>query len=472
MLVTIIVVFILGYIAIALEHPLKINKAATALVLGVAMWTLYIWGAEYFLTGPGAAGYNHFLSIHNFSSTLSENAKYVEYIVEDQLMKHLGELSSTIFFLLAAMTIVEIIDKYGGFRFITDRIATQKRVSLLWLLSLVTFVLSAILDNLTTAIVMVALIRKLVGEKQDRWFFAGMVIIAANAGGAWSPIGDVTTIMLWINGNLTAGNVMAKLIVPSLVSMLVPLIILSFRMKGNVVPPASSAHRSSDGVEIVCSEPERKFLFFYALFSLMMVPVFKTVTHLPPFLGMLFGLGMVWLFTEVIYRKYNLKDTHRLRVTHIMRDIDISTILFFLGILLAVSALQSSGILLIVSNYLDHSVHDIYLINLMIGVLSAIVDNVPLVAGAIGMHEALTPDMLAGVADSSYLSSYMVDGKFWELLAYCAGTGGSILIIGSAAGVAVMGLEKIDFVWYFRNISLYALIGYISGFLVYLLMFR
>lgn len=471
MLALIVVVFVLGYLAIALEHPLKINKAATALILGVAMWTLYIWGADFFLSGFGAEGFNRFLSTHSLSPGLSLHEKYLEYIVGNQLVKHLGELSGTIFFLLAAMTIVEIIDRYGGFRFITDRIATKKRVSLLWLLSIITFILSAILDNLTTSIVMVALIRKLIGDKYDRWLFAGMVIIAANAGGAWSPIGDVTTIMLWVNGNLTTQNVILKLIVPSLVSMLVPLSILSLRMKGYVTPPVLSVSKTDGAEKPVCSEPERKFLFFYALFSLMMVPVFKTVTHLPPFLGMLFGLGMVWLFTEIIYRKYNLKESYKLRVTRIMRDVDISTILFFLGILLAVAALQSSGILNIVSLFLDEGIHNIYIINLLIGGLSAIVDNVPLVAGAMGMHEALTPDALAGFSDKAYMSTFLVDGQFWELLAYCAGTGGSMLIIGSAAGVAVMGLEKIDFVWYLKNISIYALIGYLAGFGTYWLMF-
>lgn len=470
MLTIIVVIFVLGYLAIALEHPLKVNKAATALILGVAVWTLYIWGADVLLAGPGADGFNRYLQTHTINPGLTLHEKYIDYIVHGELVKHLGELSGTIFFLLAAMTIVEIIDKYGGFKFITDRIATQKRVRLLWLLCIVTFFLSAILDNLTTAIVMVALLRKLIGDKKDRWFFAGMVIIAANAGGAWSPIGDITTIMLWVNGNLTTQNVIVKLIVPSLVSMIVPLTILTFKMKGNVTPPLL-AHKGEPEVGPVCSEPERKFLFFYALFSLMMVPVFKTVTHLPPFLGMLFGLGMVWLFTEVIYRKYNLKESYKLRVTKIMKEVDMSTILFFLGILLAVAGLQSSGILNIVSQYLDEHVHNIYIINLLIGGLSAIVDNVPLVAGAMGMHEALTPDMLKGMADQAYMSSYLVDGQFWELLAYCAGTGGSMLIIGSAAGVAVMGLEKIDFMWYLKNITIYALIGYLAGFLCYWLMF-
>lgn len=470
MLTFIVVVFVLGYLAIALEHPLKINKAATALILGVSVWTLYILGADILLAGPGAEGFNKYLETHPLSANMSLSEKYIDYIIHGELIRHVGELSGTIFFLLAAMTVVEIIDKHGGFRFITEKISTQKRVKLLWMLSAVTFFLSAILDNLTTAIVMVALIRKLMGDKYDRWFFAGMVIIAANAGGAWSPIGDVTTIMLWVNGNLTTQNVILKLFVPSLVSMLTPLLILSFRMKGNVAPPVLAIHKNEDELH-VCTEPERKFLFFFALFALIMVPVFKTVTHLPPFLGMLFGLGMIWLFTEVIYRKYNLKESYKLRVTKIMKDVDMSTILFFLGILLAVSGLQSSGILNIVSHFLDEKVHNIYIINLMIGGLSAIVDNVPLVAGAMGMHDALSPDALQGFSDQGYMSLFLVDGKFWELLAYCAGTGGSILIIGSAAGVAVMGLEKIDFMWYLKNISFYALVGYLAGFITYWLMF-
>lgn len=467
------VVFVLGYIAIALEHPLKINKAATALILGALMWTLYMWGADSILAGPGADGFNDYQATH--SNSKLENApvteKYISYISSFQLIEVLGELSSTIFFLLAAMTIVEIIDKYGGFRLITERIKTQKRVKLLWFLSLLTFVLSAVLDNLTTAIVMVALLRKLIGDKMDRWFFAGMVIIAANAGGAWSPIGDVTTIMLWVKGNITTMNVILKLFIPSLVSLLVPLAILSFRMKGDVIPPASSSAKAESSELPAVSEPERQFLFFFALFSLIMVPVFKAVTHLPPFLGMLLGLGMVWMLTELLYRKYNLKESYRLRVTKIVKDVDMSTILFFLGILLAVGALQASGMLGGVSQYLDGKVHNIYVINLLIGVLSAIVDNVPLVAGAIGMHEIVTPETLQQVADPAYMSAFTVDGTFWELLAYCAGTGGSMLIIGSAAGVAVMGIEKIDFMWYLKNISFYAIVGYLSGFIAFWLMF-
>jgi Na+/H+ antiporter NhaD/arsenite permease-like protein len=465
-----IVVFVLGYIAIALEHPLKVNKAATALVLGVAMWTLYVWGADSILSNQGAAGFQKYLSSHVADEGVSLAEHYVNYISHNQLIEVLGELSSTIFFLLAAMTIVEIIDKYGGFRLITEKIRFRQRVKLLWTISLITFFLSAILDNLTTAIVMVALLRKIIGDKQDRWFFAGMVIIAANSGGAWSPIGDVTTIMLWVKGNLTTMNVIQTLILPSMVSLLIPLLILSYRMKGEVAPPLSSARQEASELPAV-SEPERRFLFFFALFSLVMVPIFKTVTHLPPFLGMLFGLGMVWLLTELLYRKYNLKESYRLRVTKIVKDVDISTILFFLGILLAVGALQSSGMLGIVSTYLDEKIHNIYIINLVIGVLSAIVDNVPLVAGAIGMHPAISPEALGTMPDAAYMSAYMVDGKFWELLAYSAGTGGSMLIIGSAAGVAVMGIEKIDFMWYLKNISIYALAGYIGGFLTYWLMY-
>lgn len=471
MFILMFIVFVLGYIAIALEHPLKINKAATALILGAIMWTLYMWGADAILTGPGIHGFKEYLATHSKMEGLSLSQQYISYIGSFQLIEILGELSSTIFFLLAAMTIVEIIDKYGGFRIITERIKNRKRVGLLWILSIITFFLSAILDNLTTAIVMVALLRKLIGDKQDRWFFAGMVIIAANAGGAWSPIGDVTTIMLWVKGNVTTMNVIYKLILPSIVSLFVPLIILSFKMKGEIVTPTTSLAKAESSELPAVSEPERRFLFFFALFSLVMVPVFKAVTHLPPFLGMLMGLGMVWMLTELLYRKYNLKESYRLRVTKIVKDVDMSTILFFLGILLAVGALQSSGMLAIVSKYLDSEVNNIYVINLIIGALSAIVDNVPLVAGAIGMHEVVSPEALQQLADPTYMSAFTVDGKFWELLAYCAGTGGSMLIIGSAAGVAVMGIEKIDFMWYLKHISIYALVGYVSGFVTYFLLF-
>ena len=306
---------------------------------------------------------------------------------------------------------------------------------------------------------MVALLRKLIDDKKTRWFFASMVVLAANAGGAWSPIGDVTTIMLWIGGQVTTGNIIAYVILPSLVTMLVPLAIVSFTMKGTVSRPQLAEGETRE----FTSAFERKLLLIMGVSALLFVPVFKTVTHLPPYLGMLFGLGVIWATTEVMHRNKPLEDRRKLTVIGVLRKVDVPTIFFFLGILLAVASLQSAGHLAVMAKYLDEHLHNIYAINLIIGVLSAIVDNVPLVAGSMGMYDIAEPGSIG------YLADFVVDGKFWQFLAYCAGTGGSILIIGSAAGVAAMGLEKIDFIWYMKKISLLAFIGYIAGAGVYYL---
>ncbi len=414
-----IVVFVTGYALIALEHPLKINKSATALLLAVAMWVLLGIVSPSLPTG-------------------------------NILVEHLGEISGILFFLLGAMTIVELIDSHEGFRIITDKIKTTDRVRLLWLISLIAFFLSAVLDNLTTAIVMVALLRKLIGDKKERWFFAGMVIIAANSGGAFSPIGDVTTIMLWAGGHVTTVNIILKTFIPSALSMIVPLLILSFTLKGSIMKPARtvSDHPNSS------TPSERNIVFFLGVGLLLFVPVFKALTNLPPYMGMLLALGTLWVVTEIMHKAKN--DAYRPMVTvaGVIRRVDTPSILFFLGILLAVAALQSSGHLKLLASALDKHVENLYLINVMIGLLSAVVDNVPLVAGAMAMYQETFP----------------TDHYFWEMLAYCAGTGGSILIIGSAAGVAVMGMEKIDFIWYLKKISLLALTGYLAGAVVYWLM--
>lgn len=421
MFILMIVVFVIGYACIALEHPLHINKTATALLLGSLMWVC--------LTYLPGAGDLHI-----------------------PLIEHLGETAEILFFLMGAMTIVEIIDAHGGFRIITDRIKTKKKTSLLWTISILTFFMSAVLDNLTTSIVMIALLRKLIGNKADRWFFGGMVILAANAGGAWSPIGDVTTIMLWVAGKVSTVNIILKDFLPSLVSMIIPLLILTFTMKGEVERPEAC---DAKGNEILPSSNQRLLVFIIGIAALLFVPVFKTITHLPPYLGMLGGLGVLWVVTEIMHKRdEKIQSCDKYAITSILQRIDTPSILFFLGILMAVAALQVGGQLGILSASLDtiplEEPSKYYVITTIIGALSSIVDNVPLVAAAMGMY------------------NFEMNHYFWEFLAYAAGTGGSILIIGSAAGVAVMGMEKIDFIWYLKNISWLALIGYLAGCAVYI----
>lgn len=408
-----IVLFVLGYAVIALEHPLKINKSATAVLLAAVIWAVYA------LMGPG------------FESS--------------SLIHHLGETAEILFFLLGAMTIVEIIDKHDGFSIITDRITTTSKRKLLWIISILTFFMSAVLDNLTTSIVMCALLRKLVADKNTRWFFAGMVILAANAGGAWSPIGDVTTIMLWIKGNITAGNIILETIIPSLVSLLVPVAIIGMTMKGKLERPEKTESEATSSI----TRKQSLIILIMGVALLLFVPFFKTITHLPPYLGILFGLGVLWITTEIMH-KNNPANYSRLNVTAIIQKVDVPSVLFFLGILMAVSCLNEAGHLGLLAGALNE-LGNIYVINVVIGALSSIIDNVPLVAAAMGMY----PVEATG--------AFMVDGAFWEGLAYCAGTGGSLLIIGSAAGVAVMGMEKIDFIWYLKKISLWALVGYLAG---------
>ena len=422
-----IIIFILGYLAIALEHPLKIDKAASALIIGGLGWGLFAF-----------SGVDH----HHMNEHLSH---------------HLVDIGEILFFLLGAMTIVELIDAHQGFSIITNKITTNNKVALMWILSLITFFFSATLDNLTTAIVMSALLAKLIKDKKDLWMFAGVIIFTANAGGAWSPIGDVTTIMLWIGGQVTASNIITSIFIPSVVCAVVPLIYLSFQLKGKIIRPEMITLKEH---QINPTTPfERNLIFYLGLLGLLFVPFFKTITHLPPYIGMLLSLGVLWLTTEIIHKSKNHEEKSALSVIGVLKKVDVPTIFFFLGILLAVAALQSAGQLDIVANYLNKTFNgDIYIINIIIGLLSSIVDNVPLVAGAMGMYEI------------TQTGNFAIDGAFWEFLAYCAGTGGSVLIIGSAAGVAVMGILKIDFIWYLKNISLLALIGYLSGAVTYILM--
>ncbi|MPR33518.1 sodium:proton antiporter NhaD [Salmonirosea aquatica] len=426
-------VFILGYVLIALEHPLKIDKAASALLTGVFCWLVLLIGFD---TMPAFQN----LSIADPHELLNES-----------LFEHLGEISGILFFLLGAMTIVELVDAHDGFRAITDRISTTNRVKLLWIISWVSFFLSAGLDNMTTTIIMCALIRRIVRRQENVWLLGGFVVIAANAGGAFSPIGDVTTIMLWIGGQVTTFHVLQELILPSLVSLLVPLLAASFFLKGKVQPPEEKSGEIGHG-HIGTTPLEQNAMFVLGGIGLLSVPVFKSITHYPPYMGVLLSVGVLWCFTELLHRSKELEVKRGLTVANILRRIDTPSILFFLGILLAVGALDTSGHLRLLATTLDETFGNIYIINTLIGVLSSLVDNVPLVAATMGMYP---------------LTEFQPDSDFWNLLAYCAGTGGSILIIGSAAGVAAMGILKIDFVWYMKRISLYALLGYFSGIIVY-----
>lgn len=447
--------FVFGYLCIALEHPLKVDKAASAILTAVICWTLLVLGADSILPliGSGTAG-------------ASSNGHHVT----EELRHHLGEISEILFFLMGAMTIVELIDAHEGFKVITDRIRTNKRVHLLWLVGLITFFLSAALDNLATTIVMISLLRKLIDDQKERWFYAGIVVIAANAGGAWSPIGDVTTTMLWIGNQITASGIVVKLIIPSMICLLVPLIIMSFVLKGDITPPKIKESRESR--RDPTTPFERNLVFVLGLGALIFVPVFKTVTHLPPYMGILFGLGILWVTTEIIHRSKNSEDKDPLSVVGVLRRIDVTSVLFFLGILLAVSSLSTAGHLIDVATYLKDSLGNVYTIAMSIGLLSAVVDNVPMVAGAMKMYPLVSPETLAlAGSETSWLSNFVVNGHFWEMLAYCAGTGGSCLIIGSAAGVAAMGMEKINFIWYVKYISGLAFAGYIAGALSYIVLY-
>jgi len=480
MFLLMVVLFVLGYLAIALEHPIKVEKAASALLLGSILWALYALSSEQVLAMGFSPSWEKLKLmgqqiLNNIAPAMTadqfatspfretvELARDSNAFVKNELGQHLIGIAEILFFLFGAMTIVEVIDQHQGFTVITNRIATKSKVKLIWIIGFITFFMSAVLDNLTTTIVMVALLRKLISDKPTRWLFASMIVIAANSGGAWSPIGDVTTIMLWIGGQITTVNIIIKVILPSLVSMIVPLAIMSFMVRGDVKRPAKI-----QGSDDITTPFERTFILFLGVSMLLFVPVFKTLTHLPPWVGMIFGLGVLWLVSEIMHRDKDDEIRKKLTIFNIVKKVDTPTIFFFLGILAAVAALQSAGHLSLLAGWLDEKLGDIYLINLAIGAISAVVDNVPLVAGAMGMYEVVTPDMLRIAADPAYAAFFVQDGLFWEFLAYCAGTGGSMLIIGSAAGVAAMRLERIDFIWYLKKISWLALAGYLAGAGVY-----
>ena len=424
MLVMLVLIFVIAYAAIALEHPISINKSASALLGAGLLWTVY--------------------------AVMSGNHGQVE----QQLNESLAATAQIVFFLMGAMTIVEVVDAHSGFEVITSRIRTTKLSTLMWLVGFVTFFLSSVLDNLTTTIVMISLMKKLLDNRDDRLFFAGMIVIAANAGGAWTPIGDVTTTMLWIGGQITTLAIMKGLFLASLVNLIVPLLVVGYLLKGReVVSPV----RIEENGRLETTSFERNLMFFLGLGILVTVPVFKTVTHLPPFMGILFGLGILWLAGELVHRHKEECDKQHLTLVHALNHIDMSTIVFFIGILLSVATLEHTHILSSLAAWLERTVGRQDVIVTIIGLVSAIVDNVPLVAASMGMYS---------------MAHYPPDSFLWEFVAYCAGTGGSILIIGSAAGVAAMGLEKIHFFWYVRRFSGLALIGYFGGIAAYIVQYR
>jgi len=458
MITLILVVFVIGYLAIALEHPIKVDKTASALLLGMLLWLFYTLGADQIVPVASAEHFSRYIEDNPSLAGKPLHTQALEYILNVDIVEHLGDICQTILFLLGAMTIVELIDVHGGFRVITDRITTRKKRTLLWVIAWVTFILSAILDNLTTTIVMLMLLRKLVEDRHERWLYAATIVIAANSGGAWSPIGDVTTIMLWVKGNVTVNALVSYVLLPSIVSMALPVYILSRRIKGTL-PNLVAVEEDNPDI----THRERNVIFALGVLGLIFVPVFKTITHLPPFIGILLVLGILWTFTECFYNGKKLKANRELRIPKVISRIDMPSILFFLGILMAVAVLQSTGILHWMASVLDEKIHNIFFINTLLGILSSIVDNVPLVAGVMGMYPVEAADV------TGYAANFIVDGHFWGLLSFCSGVGGSILIIGSAAGVIAMGLEKINFGWYLKNISWLALLGYLSGILIYYL---
>ncbi|WP_099464158.1 sodium:proton antiporter NhaD [Parabacteroides provencensis] len=469
MLTYMIIVFLVGYVLIALEHPLKINKAGTALLVGTILWVLYTYGAPSFIPNASVEEFKQFLQNNPSYSLFSFKEQCIHFVVEHQVLDSIGEIAETLIFLIGAMITVELIDVHGGFMFITNRIITTKKRKLLFMVAIITFFMSAVLDNLTTSIVMIMLIRKLIGDYKDRWVFGSIIIIAANSGGAWSPIGDVTTIMLWVRGNISTASTIPHLILPSIVSALVPVLLVMKYLHGNVTLPNVFDNNPNEEVLKFLKTKEKLSILILGVFCLLFVPIFKTLTHLPPFMGILMGVGILWFYTEIMYRNNRIEEDLKLRLSKVVHRIDGSTLLFFLGILLAVDALRCSGALTGFALWLDKTVGNVYAVNLIIGTLSAVIDNVPLVAGAMGMYPIANETMIAAAADPVYMSHFVQDGVFWQFLAYCAGVGGSMLIIGSAAGVVVMGLERINFLWYLKRISFIALLGYLAGAAVYII---
>ena len=459
----VIVLFIIGYAAIALEYKLPVDKAALALATAAIVWIFIAFGGEAIYSV--LPSYQKYLQSH-------PDATVMEFVTRHELIGHLGRISEFLFFLLGTTTIVKIIDTHGGFSILSKIIKTNDKVKLLWIFSFLTFFMSAVFDNLTTTIVMITLMWKLVSGENTRWYFASMIVIAANAGGVWSPIGDITTIMLWVGGHVSAWSIIMQLFVPGLISMLVPLVVLSLGMKGVTVTPS---HSDRVKYSAPTTDRERSVILLSGIGGLLFVPVFKSITHLPPYIGVLLVLSMVWIMTEILHCKKEKELKISLTPTGILKKNDMSTFFFLLGMLLAVAGLESAGHLNVLGQFLDEKVHNIYAINLTIGALSSVLDNVSLVAGMTGTYSVVSPDALVAISDPTqvaYLKHFVQDGAFWEMLTYCAGTGGSILIIGSVAGIAAMGLAKIEFMWYMKKISLLALVGYLSGAMAYFLIVR
>ncbi len=432
MITFMIVLFVIGYIGIALEHVFHVNKATFALMMAGLLWGAY--------------------------AMLGHDPN-----LQSDMVEALGDTCEIVVFLIGAMTIVELIDRYGGFNIIVHRIHAKSKRGLMWVLAFVAFFLSSILDNMTTTIIMVMMLRRMLSDQKERWMFASVIVLAANAGGAWSPIGDITTIMLWMKNYVSSVDLIVNLLLPSLVSVIVPTFIATRFISEESV---EALNESDQRVGYVLSRHHHKLsvlILVCGVAGLLFVPVFKAITHLPPYMGILLSLGILWLLTELIVHRYRLDGKIEGRISQVVKNIDMSTILFFLGILLAVAALQQAGILSALATWLNDTFHEVYVINGIIGVLSSIVDNVPLVAACMNMYPVATPDMIASAADPAYTALFVEDGLFWHLLTFCAGVGGSLLIIGSAAGVVAMGIEKIQFMWYVKRITWMALLGYIAG---------
>ena len=432
MITFMIVLFVIGYIGIALEHVFHVNKATFALMMAGLLWGAY--------------------------AMLGHDPN-----LQSDMVEALGDTCEIVVFLIGAMTIVELIDRYGGFNIIVHRIHVKSKRGLMWVLAFVAFFLSSILDNMTTTIIMVMMLRRMLSDQKERWMFASVIVLAANAGGAWSPIGDITTIMLWMKNYVSSVDLIVNLLLPSLVSVIVPTFIATRFISEESV---EALNESDQRVGYVLSRHHHKLsvlILVCGVAGLLFVPVFKAITHLPPYMGILLSLGILWLLTELIVHRYRLDGKIEGRISQVVKNIDMSTILFFLGILLAVAALQQAGILSALATWLNDTFHEVYVINGIIGVLSSIVDNVPLVAACMNMYPVATPDMIASAADPAYTALFVEDGLFWHLLTFCAGVGGSLLIIGSAAGVVAMGIEKIQFMWYVKRITWMALLGYIAG---------
>ncbi|MCH5226473.1 MAG: sodium:proton antiporter NhaD [Muribaculaceae bacterium] len=432
MIAALIAIFVVGYIFIACEHVFSINKASVAIIMCGILWAVYSLCAH-------------------------------DMLISEDMVEALGDTCEIVVFLIGAMTIVELIDKYGGFRFIVDNIKAGNKRGLMWMLSFIAFFLSAVLDNMTTTIIMVMMLRKLLADQKERWLFACIIVLSANAGGAWSPIGDITTIMLWMKNYVTSVDLIVNLILPSIISVVVPLIMVTPMIKPEPLAPVDNLEQRT-GFDLYTHNRKLSFVILVCgVLGLLFVPVFKALTHLAPYIGILFSLGVLWVLTEILVRKHSLDDKMLGRISQIIKHIDMDTIIFFLGILMSVAALGQAGILTSLANWLNITFHNPYMINGIIGILSSIVDNVPLVAACMDMYPVVDQTVVEASLDPVYTSYFLQDGLFWHLLTFCAGVGGSMLIIGSAAGVVAMGIEKIPFGWYLKRITLLALSGYLAG---------